>query len=723
MIKTTNIKILLLLTFLFFTAYFPPFAAAQTVNWNPDAGLVRPYKVTISANRNENINKIIDGNPKTFWQSENPLPETWIKRLDMNLLLSGDNFSLSPRGNHYAAFDGKSDTKSVISQGYLEISFKKITPVKLFSIKAFCSDTLFIDCYGKNGIEKSFAYTPSSNYKTLNFRCSIETETFVLRSNSGFDLFECAALGVNPFVWIVFDLKTVKDIGWIGSRHYNQNVKAIKVFYGNDGKQWNFLKSLNPETIPYVDIPLQKEIKARFLKVIFELPLQDYAKAMLWEFDIYDKYGPYGKKFDAKPSTNTWAQTFGINTIWGWGYSVYSDRLNKGSGAGMFVKAARLLRSYHRLDWDINKPSDEINFDKMAKNGTPANKWLNWDREYGNWKKSGFSIDAAIMFNNDIFPDTLWENTYIQAYNYGKAFASHFAGTKHLVDMIEVGNEPWGYSPDVYKPLLKGMSAGIKSVSQVTVLPCAVQSYNKTGNNNDYISLYLSKDEALNIDGINTHIYPYVFDEKGNRKALNPEDRRSQILSMNNLQRFIKQNMPGKKIYVTEFGYDSDGGNENCTHPECVTEFEQAIYGVRMAMILWRLGAEKLYWYYFANVDYSSFMHNRSGLTSSYKNKFKKKLSFHAFETLLDKIGNYRFEKVISENTYLYSYLLVNPATGKKVIIAWRPTKTNHKTVKRISIPEIANQVKVIDIFGNSVGIYDNGKEIPLSGIPLLMFQ
>ncbi len=718
-IKVLKPKFLTLYLLLFL---FPSIPEAQHVRWNPDAGLVSPYKVTIKANSEENIGYIIDGNPETFWQSGNPLPEAWIKRMDLNLLLNEKNFETSPKGKYYQAFDGNMNTKAGVLHGYLEINFEKITEVKLFSLKAFCTDTLFIDCYGKNGIEKTFFYPPSSSYKTETFKCEGTTKTFVLRSNSAFDIFEIAALSRAPFEWIVFDLGSEKNIGRILSRHYNQSVKSIKVYSSNNGKNWNFLISLNPKTIPYIDIPLKKEIKARYLKIIFELPFREYSKAVLWEFNIYDKYGPYGKPFPAPPSKNTWNETFGINTIWGWGYSVYSDRLDKDAGPGMFKRITKQLRSYHRLDWDINNPATAINFDKMEKKGTPANSWLNWDREYGNWNKTGFSIDATLMFNNNTFPDTLWTNPYIQSYDYGKSFASHFVQNKHLVNLIEVGNEPWSYSPEVYKLVLKGMSKGIKSVSDVKVLPCAVQSYEKFNDDNNYISLYISENEAQYIDGLNTHIYPYVFDENGNRIAVNPEDRRSQIWSVNNLRRFVNNNMHGKEIYVTEFGYDSDGGNESCTHNECVSEFEQAIYGVRMAMVLWRLGAEKLYWYYFANVDYDSFMHNRSGLTASYRNNFRKKLSFYAFETLFEKIGDFRFEKVISENDEVYSYMLSNPANGKKAIIAWRPTKANHKTGKTVYVPEITGYKAVFDVFGKKIIPRYEGKKIFLSGIPLLIF-
>ncbi len=711
----------IILVFLLFV--FIKISNAQ--DWFPDAGIIKPYKPTVTVSSGNSAKYITDDNPKTFWQSNNPLPYMWIKHPGLNIMINNNYFITFPKGNYYQAFDGNSDTKVDVVNGNLEIHFKKTLDIKLLSIKANCNDTIFIDCLNENKIIKKLNYAPSSNYILTGYKNVGKVKMIILKSSSSFSLFELAILDKNPNQQVIFDFGKVQNIGWIGSRHFNQNVDSINVFGSIDGKSWQYLTNLNPNAIAYVEQPLTHTYSIRYVKILFILPIKNYVKAVLWEVKFYDKYGPYGNPPKDIPSQDNWSLTFGVNTIWGWGYSVYSDLIPAGEGTQKFNKVAKQLRSYHRIDWDIDKPSVTVNFDNMHKNGTPAKKWLNWDREYSVWKKNGFTIDVAIMFNNNTFPDILWNHAYYQAFNYGKAFAQHFVSDKKLVNIIEIGNEPWTYSKTTYDSVLCGMANGIRSVSLATILPCAVQSYNKTDDNNNYISRFINKQSAQYISGLNTHIYPYIFNKQGNRVAVNPEDRRSQIWSMNNMQRFKNKNLPGKNIYVTEFGYDSKGGNEDCTHPECVSEFEQAIFGVRMALILWRLGAGKIYWYYFANIDYNSFLHNRSGLASSYKNGFKKKMSFDAFALLQKNIGNYCFEKVILENKFTFAYLLHNRENGAKAIIAWRPTKSNHKIEKRVLIPIKATIKKILPTTGDKAIRYKltkSGISIALSGIPTIIF-
>ncbi len=702
-------------------------AATQRINaqqWNPDAGIINPYKARVTVSSGMGKEKITDGNPGSYWQSDNPLPNGWISRLGLNAMLNTGNFTASPKGNYYQAFDGNTDTKSEIINGYLELKFKKELPVKIFSVKINSSDTVFIDFYLKGSITGTLKISPANNYRLLSFKDIGAIDNLVFRSKERFSLFEAALLDIAPYEYVVFDFGRKRNTGWIAGRWFNDNVETVEIYYAGENKHWKLLKSLNPKAVAYTHIPLEKPVEARYIKVVFTLPTEDYRKAQLWEMEFYDRYGPYGKPPAAQPSQLIWKETFGINTIWGWGYNVYSDLLPKGTGAGLFIQAAKEVRSYHRLDWDIQSPRKTIDFNNMATAGTQANKWLNWDREYGNWKQHGFDIDVTLMFNNSTFPDTLWKDTYAESYSYAKAFANHFVNGKHLISAIEIGNEPWEYSKTVYREIIKGMSEGIRSESRnVTILPCAVQAFNKYSDNNDYISGYIIPEIIPLLSGLNTHIYNYVFNEAGNRVAVRPEDPKAAVWSVNNLRRYIDYNDLEKDIYVTEFGYDSDGGNETCTHSECVSELQQAAYGVRMAMILWRLGVKKMFWYYFANVDYDSFMHNRSGLTSSYRNKFQKKKSFNTFKKLLQIIGNYRFEDILTENGEVYAYILKNPESGKKIIIAWRPVSEINE-FKTVLLPLATVPDNIIPLIGNNkpeTKITGNKLAINLSGMPVVL--
>ncbi len=693
--------------------------------WNADAGIVVPYKAEVIVSSGTNKAFITDGKPGTYWQSDNPLPGKWIKRLGLNLALNPDNFTLSPKGDYYAAFDGNTDTKTEITNGYLEMNFTESRRIKLLAVKLNGTDTVFVDSYHSGSLTGIIKIAPSENYRVLFFKGLGNLDQLVFRSTHRFSLFEAALMDTLPYEYVIFDFGGKKEIGRIAGRWFNENILSIEVFYSVNGKSWKFLRNLNPDAVAFTHIPLKKSIIARYIKVLFTLPVENYRKARLWEMAFYDRYGPYGKPPEAKPSALTWSETFGINTVWGWGYSVYSDRLPKGTGPELFIRTAKQVRCYHRIDWDVNRPQQRVDFGKMSGTGTPANGWLNWDREYEYWKEKGFGIDATIMFNSNTFPDSLWKNTVKESYDYGRSFASHFVKNKNLIHTVEIGNEPWDYSKATYRKILSGMAKGIRSQSGgVTLLPCAVQAYDKYSDQNNYISGYISPEVMPLLSGLNTHIYNYVFNEAGKRVAIPPEDPRAAVWSVNNLRRFIDSNCPKCDVYVTEFGYDSDGGGENCTHSECVSETQQAAYGVRTAMILWRLGVKRMYWYFFANVDYASFMHNRSGLTASYANKFKKKKAFIAFEKMQKLIGAYRFEKVLSENNELYAYLLKNPHTGEKAVIAWRPLRAQTDDYTPVALPLEHPPRSVTPVTGQYPfkTTFQKGMfHLKLSGIPLIV--
>jgi len=144
-----------------------------------------------------------------------------------------------------------------------------------------------------------------------------------------------------------------------------------------------------------------------------------------------------------------------------------------------------------------------------------------------------------------------------------------------------------------------------------------------------------------------------------------------------------------------------------------------------MAMILWRLGARQFYWYYFANVAYKSFLHNRSGLTGSYNTGFREKLSFKAFTLLQQQIGPYHFVKIIREDNHVYAYLLKDYKTGGDIIIAWRPTASHHfePQPEHFSVPGKVSEI--ISIFNDKKTNYHETNQVlslELSGVPVLIY-
>jgi len=697
--------------------------------WNPDAGIIKPITTNaiISVSSGTNIDAINDGNLQTYWESANPLPSNYIQRNDLNIFLHKSKFSLNTDAIN--AIDGNTDSKYVVKEGSLKIKFNRPEHIFLFSIKINTTDTVWITI----NQERPINYLPSENYslKEIDLSNVEDVKLIVLFSNQPFEIFEIAGLFEMPTEEVIFDLGSNQNIGWISSRHFNGNgVESISVFTSDNRNDWQKVASLNPLATAFIPQLISPEVDARYIKLIYELEPRSYQKAKLQEFKAYDRYGPYGKPKPAKSATKTYSQSFGINTVWGWGYYVYSDLLTKEQGPGLFNKVAKLVRNYHSINWDINKPTDNPGYENMQNgNGTISKEWLNWGKEYNIWKTAGFDIDACIMFNNDNFSDSLWSDTENEALEYGRYFAEYFSKNTSLVSLVEVGNEPWEYSKPVYRNILSGMSKGLKLNSKnLVVLPCATQAYSVSLEYDNYISEFVNSRNSKHVDGLNTHLYSYTFNYNGDRIAVNPEDLRSEVWSVNNLSTFSKSNLNDLPVYVTEFGYDSEGGGDDCIHDVCINEFEQAIYGTRMALILYRLGTEQFYWYYFANVDYISMLHNRAGLTSSYSKGFQKKQSFKSFELLQKLLGDYYFHHIIMENNDVYAYAF-SDASGKiKRVIAWRPTSNDHNKQLWMTLPFSEVIDEVIPLVSGD-GYKDNTSyvrgvnelKISLSGVPVVI--
>ncbi|RLD91755.1 MAG: hypothetical protein DRJ09_00200 [Bacteroidetes bacterium] len=689
--------------------------------FNPDAGLVTPFTANATINTSSGNNKafITDRNTNTYWESENPLPVNYIKRDDLNLFKSKNSFVASQNINY--AVDGDINTKVTLQPQPLTIRFKKPEFIYFLSIKYQTEKTITLSITLASDSIKTITLKPEKNYQLQKIALEKKIISITLTNSRPYNLFEIAGLYKPPVEYVLLDLNKPRPVGQIAIRALNdKQVSKIEVLGGNNKSTLHKLFTFNPTAIPLIPYLLNSEKNIRYIKIVFHLPMADYYKVKLWEVDVYNYYGPFGKPPDAKPARHTYGESFGINAFWGWGYNVYADQIPKDKGPGAFRELCSLVRNYHRLDWDIKTPGQSPDYENMeAREGTLATPWLDWDREYRQWKKEGFNIDATLLFNNNLFPDTLWSDPYRESFNLGKSFVTHFVKNKNFINQIEVGNEPWGYNAGTYQQILSGFADGAHETAKITILPCAVQAYDPFPDANHYIKRYLNKNNLQKIDGLNTHFYNYIFDKNGIQTAINPEDPRAEIWAVNNLIRYRDVNLPGKEIFVTEFGYDSDGGGETCTHSVCIPEKLQAIYGVRSALILQRLGVRQFYWYYFANVAYNSYLHNRSGLTSSSNAGFKKKESFYAFKKLFQQLNEYRFKKIVSENQTLYAYLFTDRMNNKKMIV-WIPTYTNHFRHQWVTIPG-GYSVKEITPVTDDPPIQIKGNKVFLSGNPVIL--
>ena len=707
--------------------FLPVIAFAQI---NRDAGLVIPFtknaKLTVSSG--ENAELIRDGNPGTAWESLNPLPERFISNRNQNLFLNNSNFRIYPETNKLLpALDGNLNTRAKLVKGEYTIKLYNQLPLKYIAIKYNSANPVTLNIYYTNGKTLSLTLGTEKNYNLQLFETdnTADINEIKLISNTDFELFEIAAIDKNPVEWIQFDFRQTREIGNIISHQINWDaLDSITISYSTDANTWNKIFNIKTGISATLNMLVEPLIYARYIRINLYVKVAEYKKAAFSEFAVYDRFGQFGKPVSRKSSGNSWSESFGINSIWGWGYGVSSSVIGTENGSGKFKQLTANARSYHRLDWDIIHPGDKPDFLNREQNKPLTNKWLNWDEEYGIWKSNSMGIDVCILFNEDYFSADKWENTFDQSKLYGEQFAGYFFNS-NLINLVEIGNEPWEYPKNLYKEIYAGMADGIKSVApQSKVLMCATQAFDAYDQNDNYISNFIG--EGIKPDGLNTHIYSYLFSDNDQRIAVKPEDRRSETWGVNNLKRWAKSNNFPEKIYVNEFGYDSDGGGEECTHSNCVSEKEQAIYGLRQALIFFSLGVEQFYWYFYANVDYSSIMHNRSGLLSSYAAGFGEKLSFAYFKNTYQLIGNLYFKDVVLENEKIVCFSLADSEGNLKAYVAWRPTDSNHSEKKWMNIPLEKQVTKVVSPEDSSLKISykrEIGKlRIALDGSPVFIF-
>merc|ERR1711871_1759580 len=161
---------------------------------------------------------------------------------------------------------------------------------------------------------------------------------------------------------------------------------------------------------------------------------------------------------------------------------------------------------------------------------------------------------------------------------------------------MEVGNEP-DYPAALYSDILLGMAQGAKAAdARMQVLPGIVVGHDLAAEG------YLNATHLQYLDGLNTHVYAFRGGA-GGRVATYPESSVSAMRGdLMSLLRFRDAHVPGMPVYVSEFGWDSSGGGEDCTFSECVSERAQALYAVRSTLMFARLGIRRATWFFASNI-------------------------------------------------------------------------------------------------------------------------
>lgn len=695
-------------------AFFLLAICGDTVaQWNPDAGIATPLSInaTVDASTRKDLaHRVIDGDINTNWESDFYFPFPYLLLPEQNTLLNTPDSlfcSSLPKdsifmdtilievidNNDYSILvDGDSNNGNIFmpvvdSLAWFGMDLDTVQPVLAISVKMFSQSDIDIYAY-TTSVDSTLIGTYEHgvhDYQLIKFSV-LEDSVHQIKMWSPhiINMFEIGALEDYPKESVTVDLGSSQAVKQIVTRYWagDQRAAASSIFISEDSTNWFELAQLDPANMGVLAVEVDFDTTARYIRVEHSMALLDYGRVFVWELAAFDANGIYMEPPAPIPGDKTLGQILGINTLWGWGHNQYTEFTPAGEGPDMFDTISGFARNYHFMDWDVGDPDSIPVYTDMATNGTHYGfEWLDWDREYEQWIARGVDPHACIMFSHAFGPSSWDSLNFSSAYHYGYEFAKYFGPTQGNgnIEKIEIGNEPWFYDSTDYRLILHNMAKGIKDADPaMEVFPCALQAHDKVSEQSiiglkNYIGTRITPADTAYIDGVNIHAYCWAIDSTGERISVAPENPVSEFRSITNMIKWRDDNMPGKKVIVSEWGYDIDSPEEPCIHSECVSERAGAVYTARASLILQRWDVDEATIFWFANSVDTSTTFNRSGIINSVDTNFIKKNVFDAMTTLVDSLGQSYFLDTIQEDDDAYIYLYADSLGQASHIVAWRP--------------------------------------------------
>ncbi len=325
----------------------------------------------------------------------------------------------------------------------------------------------------------------------------------------------------------------------------------------------------------------------------------------------------------------------------------------------LYQPVCSLVRDYHPVEWDLGKNTSILPPFPQAKNG------VDWNSVYGSWRAKGWTIDVSLMF--ETIKLTNWTNLESDGKAYGQAFAKEFgpSGQRHLVDSVEIGNEPGKWSDTDYARIFKAMSEGVRAGDpKLKIATC----YVTTGKSNDYAKNISCVEKTPELfDVLNVHTYAMLEEWPTWRRSF-PEDPKlpHYLQDITNVCDWRDSHAPKKEVWVTEFGYDSTTKPAPATGDFWkwvgVTDTQQAQWLVRSLLVFSAMPVERAYIYYFNDEDEPG-LHASSGITRH----FAPKPAFYALEQLQRVLGAFRFSRIVENQPGLLRVQEYTNETSKKL--------------------------------------------------------
>ena len=307
----------------------------------------------------------------------------------------------------------------------------------------------------------------------------------------------------------------------------------------------------------------------------------------------------------------------------------------------LYQPVCRFVRDYHPVAWDLEKETSAPAPFPFARNK------VDWSKVYGSWKEHGWTTDACLMFES--IPPADWKDLEKDAGAYGSAFAREFgpSGNRQLVESVEIGNEPGKWSDADYARMFQAMAAGIRAGDpQMKIATCNL-SAGKSGAYEKSVECVAGHPGL--VDVLTIHTYAQLTGWPTWKRSF-PEDPalKNYLQDVGNLCAWRDRHMPGKPVWITEFGYDSTTQPQEKSGDfakwEGVTDEQQAQWLVRSLLVFSAMPVDRAYLYFFNDEDKAG-LHASSGLTRH----FQPKPSFFAVSHLLKTLGDFRFNRIVTD--------------------------------------------------------------------------
>jgi serine/threonine-protein kinase ATR len=342
--------------------------------------------------------------------------------------------------------------------------------------------------------------------------------------------------------------------------------------------------------------------------------------------------------------------------------------------AAFYRPAAGLLRAYQSLKHDLGADTSKVPPLPRALNGH------DWTAAYGAWRLAGWDIDVSLRF--EAIPVEQWKDLEGDTRAYAQAFARQFgpSGVSQLVRSVEIGNEPGDWSDLDCRRVFRAMAEGLRAGDPaLTIATCNVTT--RPSSRWEKSVTTLAGSENL-FDVLTIHTYAALEGWPTWQRSY-PEDPQLQdyLPVVTELCAWRDAHMPGKPVWITEFGYDSSTQNPPATGRGAqwrgVTDTQQAQWIVRSLLVFSALPVERAYLFFYDDEDKPKH-HGSAGLT-----RFSKpKPSFHAVSHLQRVLGDYRFQRVVTDQSgslRIQEYIRGNdPARIAWAI--WSPTGNERET-------------------------------------------